>query len=69
MKAAIIKAAGEVPVYGDFNEPALSQGMEVIISIHRGGRRRGADSGWKACLLRATGSALWGACGKIFGRP
>jgi NADPH:quinone reductase-like Zn-dependent oxidoreductase len=30
MKAAIIKAAGEVPVYGDFNEPALSQGMEVI---------------------------------------
>jgi NADPH:quinone reductase-like Zn-dependent oxidoreductase len=30
MKAAIINAAGETPVYGDFNEPTAREGMELI---------------------------------------
>jgi NADPH:quinone reductase-like Zn-dependent oxidoreductase len=30
MKAAIITAAGKSPVYGDFREPAASDGMELI---------------------------------------
>jgi NADPH:quinone reductase-like Zn-dependent oxidoreductase len=30
MKAAIIKAAGMAPVYGDFNEPVVSEGKELI---------------------------------------
>lgn len=30
MKAAIIRASGQAPVYGDFNEPAPSVGMELI---------------------------------------
>jgi NADPH:quinone reductase-like Zn-dependent oxidoreductase len=30
MKAAIIKAAGKAPVYGDFNEPVVSEGKELI---------------------------------------
>jgi NADPH:quinone reductase-like Zn-dependent oxidoreductase len=30
MKAAIITAAGKMPVYGDFNEPIASEGKELI---------------------------------------
>lgn len=30
MKAAIIEASGKPPVYGDFSEPSVSEGMEVI---------------------------------------
>lgn len=30
MKAAIITAAGKVPVYGDFNEPVAGKGQELI---------------------------------------
>ncbi len=30
MKAAIITAAGQSPIYGDFNEPAPREGMELI---------------------------------------
>ena len=30
MKAAIITMAGRPPIYGDFNEPAASEGMELI---------------------------------------
>jgi len=30
MKAAIITAAGKMPVYGDFNEPVTSEGKELI---------------------------------------
>jgi hypothetical protein len=30
MKAAIITAAGEAPVYGDFNEPVADEGQELI---------------------------------------
>ena len=30
MKAAIITAAGRPPVYGDFKEPAASEGMELV---------------------------------------
>lgn len=30
MKAAIIPAAGQRPIYGDFHEPAASEGMELI---------------------------------------
>jgi NADPH:quinone reductase-like Zn-dependent oxidoreductase len=31
MKAAMVAAAGKSPVYGDFHEPAASEGKEVII--------------------------------------
>jgi NADPH:quinone reductase-like Zn-dependent oxidoreductase len=30
MKAAVITAAGKSPIYGEFNEPVVSEGMEVI---------------------------------------
>jgi NADPH:quinone reductase-like Zn-dependent oxidoreductase len=30
MKAAIVTAAGKSPIFGEFNEPAAAQGMEVI---------------------------------------
>jgi NADPH:quinone reductase-like Zn-dependent oxidoreductase len=30
MKAAIVTAAGKSPIFGEFNEPTASQGMEVI---------------------------------------
>ena len=30
MKAAVITAAGQPPIYGDFREPVASQGMELI---------------------------------------
>jgi hypothetical protein len=30
MKAGIVTAAGKSPVYGDFKEPAASEGKELI---------------------------------------
>ncbi len=30
MRAALVKAAGQIPVYGDFNDPVASDGESLV---------------------------------------